>query len=253
MVLSGAKGHQPAEVAQGVYRLGTKWANFYLVQEGADYALIDAGYPRYFRQLRAAVAELGTTLHAIRGVVVTHHHVDHAGTAEALRSVAGVPVFANQHDADMVRGRRRSHVPPGFYRQSWRPSMMRYLAHTIAVGGARYRPVSAVAEVEDGQVLDLPGRPRVVHSPGHTQGHCSLVLDERGVLFAGDALVNFDYATGHSGIRQHRFNDDRLLALASLDRLAAVDANTVLFGHGDPWRGSPSRAVELARDRPRRA
>lgn len=42
-----------------------------------------------------------------------------------------------------MSGERRSHVSPGFYRQSWRPSMARYLDHTVAVGGA-YRPVARV-------------------------------------------------------------------------------------------------------------
>jgi hypothetical protein len=40
------------EVADGVYRLGTRWANFYLVVEGAEGLLVDAGYPRYFKQLQ---------------------------------------------------------------------------------------------------------------------------------------------------------------------------------------------------------
>jgi glyoxylase-like metal-dependent hydrolase (beta-lactamase superfamily II) len=238
---------KPPEVAEGVHRLGTKWANFYLVRDGDDWTLVDAGYPRYLEQLIAALAALGSSLEAVTGVIVTHHHVDHVGTAEAVRSRSGARVLVHAGDADIVSGARRSHVPPGFYRQSWRPSMVRYLSHTVRVGGARYRPVAAIEQLSDDRTLDVPGRPRVLHVPGHTAGHCSVVLPDRGVLFTGDALVNFDYASGRLGLRLHRFNEDRPRALASLDRLAALNADTLLFGHGDPWRDGLTRALDVAR------
>ena len=234
------------EVATGVYRLGTKWANFYVLVEGADALVVDAGYPSYFNQVTGLFDELGLSLSAIAAVVVTHHHVDHAGTAERIRSRAHSRVLVHESDEPKVTGAQRSHVPPGFYRQSWRPSMFRYLVHTVAAGGARYRPVAEVARMEERQALDLPGRPMVVFTPGHTAGHCSLLARDRGVLFAGDALVNFDYASGTPGLSLHRFNEDRAQASASLARLADIDAETVLFGHGEPWSGSPRSAVEAA-------
>jgi glyoxylase-like metal-dependent hydrolase (beta-lactamase superfamily II) len=240
---------KPAEVAEGVYRLGTKWANFYLVAGDDEFTVVDSGYPRYFAQLSAVLGALDRPLDAIRGVIVTHHHVDHAGTAEEVRATTGATVFVHPADAPIVRGDRPSHPPQGFYRQSWRPSMMRYLGHSAVAGGARYRPVSAVEALSEDKILDLPGRPRVIPTPGHTAGHCSVVLEERGVLFSGDAMVNFDYASGADGLNQHRFNEDRARALASLERLDGVDAELVLFGHGDPWREGSRQALRIVRDR----
>jgi glyoxylase-like metal-dependent hydrolase (beta-lactamase superfamily II) len=54
--------------------------------------------------------------------------------------------------------------------------------------------------------------------------------------------------TGKRGIALHRLHDDREIALASLDRLEAVDANVVLPAHGEPWIGGSARAVEIARE-----
>jgi glyoxylase-like metal-dependent hydrolase (beta-lactamase superfamily II) len=238
---------KPPEVTDRIYRLGTKWVNLYLVVDAGEATLVDAGYPGYWRQIDRAVDAVGMTDAGVSAVIVTHHHIDHMGTAERLRSRAGARVFVHEGDAPIVRGERPSHVPPGFYRQSWRPSMARYLAHTVAAGGARYRPVSSVETLAEDQVLDVPGRPRVIHTPGHTAGHCSVVLEDRGVLFSGDAMVNLDYATGRRGLGQHRFNDDRELALASLDRLEPFDLETVLFGHGDPWTAGSRRALEVVR------
>src|SRR6266508_2199529 len=190
-------GKRPPEVAEGVYRLGTRWINFYLVAEEDEFTMVDAGYPGYWKHLCAGIDGLDTSLNAIRAVVVTHHHADHAGTAERLRSTAGARVFVGEGDAWIVAGNYPSHASPGFYRQSsLRLSGIRFLAPSAAAGGAKYRPVATLEALKHDQTLDLPGRPRVIHTPGHTGGHYSVALDERGVLLAGDALASFDYVTG---------------------------------------------------------
>jgi glyoxylase-like metal-dependent hydrolase (beta-lactamase superfamily II) len=247
--MATTRRERPPEIAQGVYRLGTRWVNFYLVAEEAEFTLIDAGYPGYWKYLSAAIDALGAGPEAIRAVIVTHHHADHAGTAERLRSTAGSRVLVGQGDAWIVAGKYPSHASPGFYRQSsTRPSGIRFLAHSAVAGGAKYRPVLSLEALTKNQTLDLPGGPRVIHTPGHTAGHYSVALPERGVLLSGDALATFDYVTGKHGLGLHRLNDDREIALASLDRLDAVDAEVVLPAHGEPWTGGISRALEIARE-----
>jgi glyoxylase-like metal-dependent hydrolase (beta-lactamase superfamily II) len=237
-----------SEVVEGVYRLGTRWANFYLVVEGDEGILVDAGYPRYFTQLQETSQAIGVGLERIHAVIVTHHHVDHTGTAEAVRSRGGADVFVGAEDAPIVRGERPSHPPHGFWHEAWRPSMFAYLLHSARTGGARYRPVAALNTLDDDGPLDLPGRPRIIRTPGHTAGHSSVFLPERGVLFAGDAMVNFDYASGERGLKLHRFNEDRERAMTALGRLDGLAAEVVLFGHGDPWHDGLGRALEVARE-----
>ena len=240
---------KPPEVADGIFRLGTRWANFYLVVEDREAVLIDAGYPGYWPYLVAACEALTLPLDAVRTVIVTHHHTDHSGVAERLRAEAGSTIFVHNADAPKVDGRARSHPPRGFYRESWRPSMVRYLVHSARMGGARGAPVHRVTTLAQDCVLDAPGRPRIVATPGHTAGHLCAVLETRGVLMAGDAMRNFDYASGKTGLGLHRFNEDRAGAYATLERLAPLDLPLVLFGHGDPWDKGVGRAVEITRAR----
>jgi len=61
---------------------------------------------------------------------------------------------------------------------------MRFLAHSALSGGANYRPVQSVETLKRDQTLDLPGPTTRHHTPGHTAGHYSVALPERGVLLS---------------------------------------------------------------------
>jgi glyoxylase-like metal-dependent hydrolase (beta-lactamase superfamily II) len=101
----------------------------------------------------------------------------------------------------------------------------------------------------DGE-LDVPGRPRIVFTPGHTHGHCSLHLPDRGTLIAGDAVVMLDPYTGHRGpqIVSGAATANSAQALESLSAVEATGAQTVLTGHGDPWREGAASAAARARE-----
>jgi hypothetical protein len=75
-----------------------------------------------------------------------------------------------------------------------------------------------------------------------------VALPERGVLLTGDAMVNFDCASGTRGLKLHRFNEDRDMARHALDRLDDVQADTVRFGYGAPWTHGLSHALAAVRD-----
>ena len=99
------------------------------------------------------------------------------------------------------------------------------------------------------EVLDVPGRPRVIHTPGHTAGNAAISLEDREALVVGDTLATIDLVSGESGPRLYpRFvNDDHDRALASLQKIELLKARWILPGHGLPWEGSPQQAVKLAR------
>ena len=130
-----------------------------------------------------------------------------------------------------------------------RPTVARYLVHSIREGVMRIAPVAKIATFEDGDVLDVPGRPRVIHTPGHTRGECVLHLEQRDVLFSGDALVTLDIAPAHVGpsLLTPPFVLDLAQARASLERIEATGAKIMLPGHGEPWPHGVAEAVRIAR------
>jgi len=235
-------------VAEGVYRLGRKRHNFYLVVEGGAATVIDAGGSAEFGLLRSGLGALGLTLDAVEAVAVTHAHSDHIGFA-ALASGRSIPVKVHEHEAAFARDRSAgSQVGMGDV-PLWKPRVWLFLVEMVRAGAHRAYPVPGVETAADGDVLDLPGRPRVVATPGHTAGHACYVLDDRGVLFSGDALVTTSFLRRHRGphLLEDAFHADPGLARRSLARLEGLGTDLLLPGHGDPWRGPIDEAVALTR------
>ena len=236
------------EVATGVRRLGSRYTNFYLIEEQGKLTLLDAGLPGYWKQLVVELERMGRHLQDIDAVLITHHHRDHVGVAERVRQAAAARVHAHIADAPFISGRRSSR-PPNFLGQLWRPFVFRYLLHSVIAGATRNAPVASLKTFADGEMLDVPGSPRVIHVPGHTTGQCALLLESRRLLFSADALVTYDLLSGKPGpaVAPDFVNVDSRQALESLSAIEHIDASIVLPGHGDPWRSGVREAVRLAR------
>jgi glyoxylase-like metal-dependent hydrolase (beta-lactamase superfamily II) len=229
----------------GVRRLGSRLVNFFLLEDDGRATLVDAGAPGYRSQLDAE------TTARIDAVVLTHAHADHVGVAELLRTERGIPVHVHEADAELARSAKPSGKNEG--------SLLPYLRHPTAWqllfelsrrGAMKPRPVHEVRTFSDGKELDVPGRLRVVHTPGHTAGHCALLSEATGSLFAGDALCTLNPLTGERGaqLMPKALTADVQRALDSLDRLADPRARVLLPGHGEPV-ADPAAAVEAAKRR----
>jgi glyoxylase-like metal-dependent hydrolase (beta-lactamase superfamily II) len=105
-----------------------------------------------------------------------------------------------------------------------------------------------VTTFRDGDVLDVPGKPQIVETPGHSPGHSVIVFEDRDSVMVGDAMGTLDVATGAAGPTLFRLNEDRDAARAALSNLESLTVSTLLPGHGEPWKGEMAEAVRIARE-----
>jgi glyoxylase-like metal-dependent hydrolase (beta-lactamase superfamily II) len=236
------------EVAKGIHRLTQGVTNFYLLEEGGKLVLVDAGTPKDWDLLTRRIAELSVELDALDAVLLTHAHADHTGFAERARTTANARVWIHKADEYPVAsgelrkpdGRMRSYLLKG--------QMYKTMLSLGRRGASKVVPVHDVSTFADGETLDVPGHPRVIHAPGHTAGTCALLMEERKLLFAGDVLTTWNPLTGRAGpqIMPSAMNEDTPQALRSLEALEDISAEVVLPGHGEPWTRGLDEALRLA-------
>jgi glyoxylase-like metal-dependent hydrolase (beta-lactamase superfamily II) len=111
----------------------------------------------------------------------------------------------------------------------------------------RVKYVQEVTEIADGDTLDLPGSPVIVQMPGHSPGSVAVHVPLADAVCVGDALTTRHVLTGRTGPQPAPFTDDPAEALASLERIAGLQASWVLPGHGAPWHGSPAEVTEAVK------
>jgi glyoxylase-like metal-dependent hydrolase (beta-lactamase superfamily II) len=239
-----------ANVVDGVHRIEDSFTNWYLLQDEGRLTVVDAGVPSSWHSLQDALKQLGRRASDIEAVVLTHAHFDHVGFAEKARSELGVPVYVHENDVPLTgHPWRYDHERPRSLYFATQVKALPIVATFLRNRAFWPPPVKSVVRFEDG-VLPVPGSPRVVFTPGHTQGHCALHLPERDAVIAGDAVVTLDPYTARRGPRlvARAATVDSERNLRTLDALAETRARTVLVGHGDPWTDGAESAVARARE-----
>ena len=235
------------QIRDGLHRLGNGTVNAYLVADGTDITIIDAGVPGYWADLPGELATMGRTLDDVRALVLTHGHSDHIGFAERARREREIPVSVHELDAALARGE----VPNpsrGLGPVRLRP-LLSFLVFGALKGALRTPALGEVGTFADGATLDVPGAPLVTLVPGHTPGCATLHVPTHDALFVGDAIATLAVTTGATGPMIAPFTADPTTALRSLDRLEGTEAGWLLPGHGEPWTGGVAAAIEQVRAR----
>ena len=143
----------------------------------------------------------------IKAIVLTHHHGDHIGGLARLVQQTGLPVWAHARTADRL-------------------------------------PVKTDRLLKDGEMLPLLGMNwRVLHTPGHAQGHVCLV-DE-----ASKAAVVGDMVAGVGTIVIDPPEGDMADYLAQLRRLEALPVTTLYPSHGPAIPDGPGKLAEYLQHR----
>ena len=198
------------------------FANAYLVDAGDGLAIVDTGTVGALRPILAGIREAGRVAADVRHITLSHAHFDHAGTVARLATVTGAQVWVHEADARAIRSGRTAPLP------TFEPRLIAAVMRRLPSPG--FRPWPAVEAFVDG--ASIAGELQAIHNPGHTPGHTAYLWPKHGgVLFTGDTLTNF------GRVRLGLFNGDWPMTKVAARQLAALDFDTVVFGHGPPIVG----------------
>ena len=208
------------------------FANAYLVDAGDGLAIVDTGSVGALRTLLQGVRDAGQRPADVRHIALTHAHFDHAGTVARLAAATGARVWVHEADVAAIRSGRTAPLP------TFEPRLIAVVMRRLPSPGFRAWPA---AEAFGGPRAQIAGDLVAIHNPGHTPGHAAYLWPKHGgVLFTGDTLTNF------GRVRLGLFNVDWPMTKVAARQLAALDFDTVVFGHGPPIVGKAT--VQLRKD-----
>ncbi len=174
-------------------RVNMGFVSAYVLVRSGEVVIVDTGPSGDEQALTDTLTALGVGWGDVSDVILTHRHPDHVGNLGSVVDLAPQAMLSTgAGDVDAIGA----------------DLGLRGLADGDTVSGLA-----------------------VIGTPGHTEGHISLLDGDRGVLLAGDALNGAD--GGVTGPNPD-FTPDLVMANASVQRLAGFDYETILFGHGEP-------------------
>jgi glyoxylase-like metal-dependent hydrolase (beta-lactamase superfamily II) len=232
------------KIGPHLHRIGNDFVAAYLIDTDEGVTLIDAGLASHWRDFQHELAAMGRTTADVRGIVLTHGDSDHVGFAERLRKQTGIPVYIHAADADRAKGGDKPKTTMVGMRLG---PVARFFGYALRKGGLRTRWLTEVKEVRDGDVLPLPGSPVVIGMPGRSPGSIAAHVPIADAVCVGDALTTRNVLTGRVGPQPAPFTDEPEDTLASLARLAGINATWILPGHGAPLNASPAEVEALVR------
>jgi glyoxylase-like metal-dependent hydrolase (beta-lactamase superfamily II) len=215
------------------------FVNCYLVGESDGFTLVDTGMGSSSAELiLAAAGELGGT---IRRILLTHAHMDHVGSVDALmkKLSPGVELISNERslpllqkppDKSLKAGDATGEIKGGLPGTDAKPSR-------LLVAGERV------------------GSLKVIDTPGHIPGHMSFLDERDGTLYAGDALTSMGDLRVSSDAPWYfplpklvTWNPD--VAVASAEKLLGYPIERFACGHGGVKGGGLAAlraAIDLAK------
>ncbi|GAA1873605.1 MBL fold metallo-hydrolase [Asanoa iriomotensis] len=224
------------EVAEGVLELRMGFVNLHFVVTDDGVVLVDTGLPGRAPKVLRALSEARGTTGDITTILVTHQHMDHVGGLAELKRASGARVVAHELDAPVITGAAQPRLSP----------VQRVAG--LLVKDPEPAPVDELLTGDGPVPVPVPGM-RAFHTPGHTPGHVSYLLDRGGgILFTGDAA-----GSGGGSVRAtpKAMPDDLAAARASVARLATLDFDVAVFGHGSAVRGNAVDRFRALADRQR--
>ncbi len=160
-------------------------SRIFLVQGDAGVIVVDAGMRGQTNRIIGALAQREIAPQDVRLLLITHGHLDHFGGAKALQARTGAPVAVHAQDADALRAGRNL---PTFTPTSWPSALLMRVGASLMQGHADSALEPDIVFTTPWRLDDYGIAGEVIHTPGHTPGSVTLLLDN-GVAIVGDLAM----------------------------------------------------------------
>ena len=232
------------EIAEGVFRVPARHANTYLVEADNGLVLVDTGMPGSEKKILGAIASLGRKPRDVKLVLLTHRHLDHIGSAAAVKRETSAILVSHPFEKPYVAGTLVIITP-----RAW-SLYGRIARRVLAVASStkklfrfsKYTPVHVDEAADEESVLEGSGLDgSIVWTPGHTKGSVSLFLHKSRVAIIGDLLMS-----KRGKLVEPMFMENPSQTRASVQRIVDLHPTILCPGHGEPLPPSKVRVKERA-------
>ncbi|MCX6215993.1 MBL fold metallo-hydrolase [Spirosoma sp.] len=216
------------QITPSLYQISLGVVNAFIIKDGDDdLTLVDTGYKGSLPRIFSAIKQGGYKPAAIKRMILTHAHPDHAGSAAAIKAELGIPLLAHQQEAPLLNEGHSGNSPI-----SCSPGIINWLIFSLFIkrGASTIDPVHVDDRLNHLDMVPIAGGLQVIHTPGHSTGHIALLLKREGILIAGDLCANV------AGLDLSTVYENRTLALKSILEVATFHFDKAVFGHGRPLK-----------------
>ena len=194
--------------------------------------MLDAGFVGGRFLLRRTLRRRGWEHEPIRGIIVTHGHLDHILNVSAIARETGAWIAAPRLDADHYSGHphyRGWARVTGCLERIGRPVLF-------------FHPFAPDRWLDDGDFIEVWHGLRAVHLPGHTHGHMGFYCERLRLLFSADLFASY---RGIAHFPPDIFNSAPEQLPESADTALALDLAGVIPNHCD--RATPEEHLQRLR------
>lgn len=208
-----------------------------------SWVLIDAGIRGTAGLIRRAAERRFGRNSRPSAIILTHGHFDHVGALQDLAERWEVPIYAHESEIPYLNGQRSYPAPNPKVGGGW----MARISPLFPRGPIDVRPRLKVLPSN----WTVPGMPGWIwiHTPGHSPGHISLWRESDRSLIVGDAFITTNQESAYAVALQRPemhgppmyYTPDWERARISVVRLAGLEPELVITGHGHAMRGEEMR------------